>query len=365
MVAVTGYFEDIRLFETGTRRAIGRFGPTPQGVRDVAFSPDDSLMAAAGRDGRVSIWDVATTTLKNVHRLDDQRVCSVEWLDASTLVALGCDGRLIRWQMGASPTTIWEQDGHTWKVRKTPAGMLAVSVKWGSPNLFIVDPGTGTTLAHSAGNTSHGARYGIAFSSDGRLLAASSGEGAFYIHDLNSMTAVTTIGASLGPGLGVAFHKTQPILVTSTFRGEVVFWDTETWERLSTVQAHSSMIPDLAISPDGRWLASIAPGVLTVFDLNGALPWEATGALAEPLEAGELPSPDRTRALRRTAAAYGAPKLALSLLENEIGPVERARLLTLADDPGAAAAWRHAADDGAVSPAALSRILAALRGSAP
>jgi len=365
LVAVSGFFDGIRLFEAGTRRAVGQFGPTPDGTRDVAFSPDDSLLASAGRDGRVSIWNVASGTLSDVHQMDDQRVCSVDWLDASTLIALGCRGRLMRWSIGASPKTIWEREGESWLVRKTPADMLVLAQKVGFPNLVLLDPETGTVLSQTAGPVSESARYGLAISPDGTLVAASSGSGTVYVHDLSSMSLVAEVGASLGPALGIAFHRTLPLLVASTSYGELVFWDTETWERLSTIQSHANEVNDAAISDDGRWLASVADGSLTVFDLDGALPWQSTAAVARPLRAAESATPERTRALGRTAAAYGAPQLALSLVGAEVDALERARLVTLADESGAEAAWRRAADEGAVSPAVLALILASLERPEP
>jgi hypothetical protein len=174
------------------------------------------------------------------------------------------------------------------------------------------------------------------------------------------MAPVAEVGALLGPGLGVAFHKTLPVLVTSTTRGELVFWDTETWDRLSTIQVHDSSVSDVAISDNGRWLASVADGSLAVLDLEGALPWQSTEAVSVPLEARELAKPERTRSLGRSAVAYGAPRLALSLTGFEIDALERARLVTLAGEPGADAAWRQAADEGAVSPAVLELVLASL-----
>jgi len=83
------------------------------------------------------------------------------------------------------------------------------------------------------------------------------------------------------------------------------------------VQAHSGGIGDLAFSKKGGWLAS-----------------------------------------SRAAAKYGAPALALTALEDSVSPVDRARLLMLADQPGVPLAWEQAEDAGEVSPAVLKLVLA-------
>jgi len=181
-----------------------------------------------------------------------------------------------------------------------------------------------------------------------------------YVHDTLTLAHVAQFGAPWGPGLGVAFHPTQPLLVTSTYYGELVFWDTNTWERLSTVQTPSGGISDLTISDDGRWLASVGDDGMVVFDLDGTLPWESIGALGNALELDELDPPQRRLNLGWAAAKYGAPTLALSELGDTLSAVERARLTTLAGEPSAPAAWKHAAEAGEVSPAVLTLILAAL-----
>jgi WD40 repeat protein len=369
LVAVAGKSDWVRLFETGTRRELARFGPMPEGAREAAFSPDDALLAVAGRDGRVEIWDLATGQRTAQQRFEGQRACSVEWLNRTTLVALGCRGEVWRWVMGSAPKTIHQLEGKAWRLRKTPVGTVVVTRKLGPSNLVVLDPGTGMQIADNSGGRAGGAyeeaRYGLAISPDGAFAAASSGTGTVYVHDATSMSQVAQFGSPWGPGLGVAFHPTLPLFVASTAHGELVFWDTATWERLSMIKTHSEAVRDLAISGNGRWLASVSEDEMVLFDLEGALPWQSTGALGRALQPGEVASGERTLAVGWSAAKYGASKLALLLVGDALNPVEKARFLTLSGDPDAASSWSRAAEAGEVSPAALALILASLQSINP
>ena len=356
LIAVGGRLDNIALFESGTRRLLARVGPTPEGVRDLAFSPDGSRLAAAGRDGRVTVWDVASGALEAATQLEDRLVCSVDWDALSTLVVVGCEGSLARWTMGAPLAVVARMEGTPWRMRHTGAGTLVMTRRDGpGTRLLVLDSESGAVLRASARRVP---AYGVTVSSDGSLIAVSSATGRVRVYDTRTLALQTSIGSTWGPGLGVVFHPTLPILVTSTGYGELELWDVETWDRLSTIPAHDEPIAEIALSPDGRWMASIGDeGRLMVFDLEGPLPWESSDVLVSNLMVAEPLPPERRRLLGRTLAAFGAPGLALSLLGPDLPALERARLATLAGDEAAASAWKGAADDGALAPASLALIL--------
>ena len=360
LVAAAGRNEEIALYESGTRLQLARLGPLPEGVRDLAFAPDGTRLAAAGRDGRITVWDVSTGELEAEERLPDRRACSVDWSGPFTVTALGCDGSLARWTMGQGLGVIKVLEGRPWRARHSPSGVLLMTRPDGPFHLVAMDPESGVELA--AGEAT-APLYGISVSPDGQLVATSSGGGTIGVYDAQTLEPLSSVGSAWGPGLGVAFHPSLPILVSSTAYGELVIWDLATWDRLATIPAHAGAIADIALSGDGHWMASVGvDGTMMVFDLQAPLPWEASEALRRPGEDGGL-TPERREQLGRTVAALGAPELALSLSGPELDALERARLETLAGGPGAARAWKRAADEGDVSVASLQLILSALTGA--
>jgi WD40 repeat protein len=62
LLATAGGDGTVRLWDVATQQQVGLSmdASTAEGVNAVAFTPDGSLLATAGGDGTVRLWDVAT-----------------------------------------------------------------------------------------------------------------------------------------------------------------------------------------------------------------------------------------------------------------------------------------------------------------
>ena len=145
-----------------------------EAVWDVAFSPDGRLLASAGYDRTVRLWDPATGS-----RL---RTLTGHTSDVSG-VAFSPDGRLLATATG-SAVRLWDPatgeprrtlTGHTGGVSGmafSPDGRLLATAS-GDKTVRLWDPATGKPRRTLTGHTE--GVNGVAFSPDGRLLATASG----------------------------------------------------------------------------------------------------------------------------------------------------------------------------------------------
>ena len=184
----------------------------------VAFSPDGQLLAAGGHGVRV--WDVAT-------------------------------GREV-----AHPDT-WSQQPTGVRVRFSPDGTLLAVCSGGTVGLWDV-----ATWRKAGSLGGPGAEVlGLAFSPDGRDLAACDTGGTLWLWDLAGKRVIASNKAHTPvtpPSLAgcVAFSPDGRRLATSGGDSVVKLWDVGRFQEVAALTGHDGPIYGLAFTPDGNTLAS-------------------------------------------------------------------------------------------------------------
>ena len=199
--------------------ALGRRLPVPASA--LAFSPDGSRLATVaagpGRDPRtVHVLDAGSG-------LPDGPPLRGLAPGGSQTVAWSHDGRLVA-------AGDYAGDVHTWNARTGAPGPLSVS-RLGDPVLSV------------------------AFSPDGRRLAATFGTGGAGVYDVASGRLVATLGSG-DEVRWVAWSPDGRLLVTGHYDGRARLWTTATWRPAGTLAGHEGYVLWAGFSPDGRTLAT-------------------------------------------------------------------------------------------------------------
>jgi WD40 repeat protein/serine/threonine protein kinase len=101
----------------------------------------------------------------------------------------------------------------------------------------------------------------VTFSADGRLLAAAGDDSTARIWDANTFKALRILTGHVGGVNSVAFAPNSIILATGGSDHTVRLWDTQTGEQLAVLRGHEHDVTAVAFGPDGKWLASASGNV--------------------------------------------------------------------------------------------------------
>jgi WD40 repeat protein len=189
-------------------------GPGRDVVR-VAFSPDGGLLAGGSEDGTVAVWDRGTMR-ELAARKGHRRVVSA--------VAFHPDGRLLT---GSLDETV-----KVWEART-------------GQELFALEQGNVV--------------YGLAVSSDGKLLAVARGDYTVVIWDLAERRITQTLRHAektfQNIVAAVALSPDGTLVASGGMDRTVKVWETATG-RLRQTFPHPDIVHGVAFSPDGRTVAS-------------------------------------------------------------------------------------------------------------
>jgi hypothetical protein len=232
-VASGGADTMVCLWEAATGEHLATLRGSAGVVVCLAFSPDSDLLASSGLDSAVHLWSVATALsagrLPVPAPLHDLAFSP----DGSCLAGAGHDGRIYLWRGGGMPRALGEAGKLVRWLAVSPGGArVAARHTDGALHLF-------SGLVGRREHTLPGGAGPLAFSPDGRLLAAGN-EPAAYQGD-----------------------------------GQVTLWHAETGQQWAQLPVGGGRLLCLAFSPDGALLAGgSSEGILWVWDV-------ASGAVVE------------------------------------------------------------------------------------
>jgi WD40 repeat protein/serine/threonine protein kinase len=238
-------------------------------VNSVAFSPDGELLASAGGDGTIKVWNSRTGDVVQIFNTHTDSVVSIAFHpDGKYLASAGADRLLKVWdltthqEMVIGPCDAIRKFGTAHAVAFSPDGQQLAA---GSDGVVSVWDWKRRQLLHAFSGHDHHS-ISVAFNRDGRRLATGSfREGPRLWDTTTGGPPLRSFAGHTLPISALAFSPDGVRLASSSFDRSVKVWDTISGGLLHNL-AHSGNVECVAYSPEGHRLASSEDKTVHVWD---------------------------------------------------------------------------------------------------
>jgi WD40 repeat protein len=272
--------DGVRVWDAATGRQVRYLACANGSPLALAYSPDGGRLAIGYSDGAVQLRDASTGEVlrtlnapKNAHK---KAVASVVFSPDGTRLAssdgandgAGAGAKIWDAATGKELLTI-TADGHrVLHLSFSPDGTRLAGLVQGKTELArIWDATTGKGVRTITGDNDR--VWFVAFQPHGKWLATGTGSHQSAVEVQDAETGNALWKAPVGWGFSLAYSADGKLLAAGNSAGGVIVWDAGTGKELHKLQTYGTAAVGLAFSPDGRQLARAGDaGEVTLWDLT-------------------------------------------------------------------------------------------------
>lgn len=258
MLATAGDDRTVRLWDPATGKENDRLDGAEGSVNAIAFSNEGLTLLSAGTGAKLRAWNWKTGDEKTLVKAMGGVVTAIDLLPKEHFVSGNEAGQIWSWDMktGAQAQGYEREDLATiHDLAVSPDGKL-LAIVGGSPNVYVVEINGGKEVAVLTTGTETAANLTVRFSPDGQHLAVGADDSKIRIWTTSDWASSATLEGHDGTVRCLDFSPDSHTLVSGGNDEQLRVWDLGTAKEKATFLGHQDVIVDVAISPDGKTVAS-------------------------------------------------------------------------------------------------------------
>ncbi|OAR22099.1 hypothetical protein A8W25_27945 [Streptomyces sp. ERV7] len=252
LLASAGSDASVRIWDTVHHRETATLTGYDGPVTAVAFAPDGHRLATASTDGSVRLWDMPSHRMTAILTGHRGAVRSVAFApDGRGLVSGGADRTVRLWDVpdGTERAVLTGHGDAVMGVAYAPDGRTVASAG-ADRTVRLWDAAEGRPGAVLTGHTDQ--VLGLAFAPDGRTLASGSADRTVRLWNIADGTAGAVLTGHGDDVNAVVFSRSGDTLASASGDGTVRLWDPVKRRVAAVLSGHTDYVLSVAAGPDGR-----------------------------------------------------------------------------------------------------------------